>query len=30
MKITSYVRPLPGMDYVEYLKSEMYDIYGGG
>lgn len=30
MKITSYVRPLPGMDYAEYLKSQMYDIYGGG
>ena len=30
MKITSYVRPLPGIDYVEYLKSQMYDIYGGG
>lgn len=28
MKITSYVRPLPGMDYAEYLKSQVYDIYG--
>ena len=30
MEITSYVKPLPGINYAEYLKSEMYDIYGGG
>ena len=30
MEITSYVKPLPNMDYMEYLKSQMYDIYGGG
>ena len=29
MKIASYVKPLPGMNYAEYLKSQMYDIYGG-
>lgn len=30
MKITSYVRPYPDINYAEYLKSQMYDIYGGG
>lgn len=30
MKIASYVKPFPDMNYAEYLKSEMYDIYGGG
>ena len=30
MEITSYIKPSPVIDLNNYLKSEMYDIYGGG